>query len=100
MAANSPTGIGTTNRIYYSQEAAERAQREQTTLVVLALSFGVVTGAVLALLFAPKPQPKSRDLGHVVEDALSAGRDSASHALNRLEKEFNELKKSVEQRVR
>jgi hypothetical protein len=41
------------NRLYYSREAEEIANRQRTTLALAVLAIGAGLGAVLALLFAP-----------------------------------------------
>lgn len=89
-----------TNRTYYSKEAEERAARDKSVTTLIFLAFGLGVGTALALLFAPKPGDKVReDLAHGVEEGLNSGREAVGPALKRLEKEFAELRKKVDDRV-
>jgi hypothetical protein len=87
-------------RIYYSQEAADRARREQTTMILTFLGLGVAAGLALSFLLSPMEKKKKRDLGNAIGDVLQTGQKTSEKALHRLEKEFNELKKNLEDRVR
>lgn len=49
------------DRTYYSQEAKEKAQRQQSFLMILLTGLGISIGAVLALLFAPKDGEELRE---------------------------------------
>lgn len=83
-------------RTYYSQEAEMRAQRERTLLVFAFMALGLGIGAALALLFAPKTGEQIRgELAHTFTGELDAGRDT----LHRLEKDVNDLRKKVEDRL-
>jgi len=87
-----------TNRTYYSREAEMQAQREQlgTTLLFIALGLGI--GAVLALLFAPASGKEIRDdLSHTIEERL--GKPTSGLSIDKLEKEFSDLRKKVEHRL-
>ncbi|MEP7289414.1 MAG: YtxH domain-containing protein [Chloroflexota bacterium] len=87
------------NRIYYSREAEERAARERATLIILFLLCGLGVGTIMALLFAPTPGAKTREeLARAVEEGLTSGRDTVEPTLKRLEKEFADLRKNVEDR--
>jgi gas vesicle protein len=89
-----------TNRTYYSRDAEVRAARDKSVATLVFLAFGLGVGAVLALLFAPKPGDKVReDLAHSVEEGLNSGRETVSPALKRLEKEFADLRKKVDDRI-
>jgi gas vesicle protein len=89
-----------TNRTYYSREAEERAARDKSVATLVFLAFGLGVGAALALLFAPKAGDKVReDLAHGMEEGLNSGREAVGPALKRLEKEFAELRKKVDERV-
>ena len=89
------------DRIYYSHEAEVRAAREMTKLTLLFLTFGLGIGAVLALLFAPASGKKIRDnLARSVGDGLNNGQETIEPLVKRLEKEFGELRKSVEDRLK
>jgi gas vesicle protein len=89
------------DRIYYSHDAEMRALRTRTILTAIFLTAGLGIGAAIALLFAPMSGKKTRhDLAKNVEEGLRAGRDSLEPVVKRLEKEFTELRKSVEERMK
>jgi hypothetical protein len=48
------------NRMYYSREAAMRAERERLLLAALVAIVGVGFGMALAMLFAPQSGDKTR----------------------------------------
>jgi gas vesicle protein len=88
------------DRVYYSREAEMQAQRERMTAVLVFMVMGLGIGAVLALLFAPKSGDKTRsELAHTIGDSLETPREVTSKAINRLEKDFTELRKKVEERL-
>lgn len=88
------------DRIYYSRDAELQAQRERMTAVLVFMVMGLGIGAVLALLFAPKSGDKTRsELAHTINDSLETPREVTSKAINRLEKDFTELRKKVEDRL-
>ena len=88
------------NRTYYSREAEVRVARDKAVLTFIFLAFGLGVGTALALLFAPKPGEKVReDLAHGVEEGLNSGREAVGPALKRLEKEFADLRKKVDDRI-
>ncbi len=83
-------------RIYYSREAEMRAQRQflVTTAVLAMISVGI--GAVLALLFAPRPgEEVRRELEARAAEALARGRETAgkvaAEAQNNLQRVRDEL---------
>ena len=89
-----------TERTYYSREAEMRANQERVigTIPLLALALGI--GVVLALLFAPNDGEKTRrELGDAVEETLDSGREATNTALKRLEHDFADLRKKVEDRI-
>jgi gas vesicle protein len=88
------------NRTYYSREAEERAARDKGIATILFLALGLGIGTALALLFAPTSGKKAREeLSHAAEDAISSGRDVVTPTLKRLEKEFADLRKKVDERI-
>lgn len=90
-----------TDRTYYSHDAEVRALRTRTVLTAIFLILGLSVGAAVALLFAPTTGKKARhDLAQGVEDGLRAGRDSLEPVVKRLEKEFSDLRKNVEERMK
>ncbi len=88
------------NRIYYSRDAEIQANRERAGAILLFMVLGLGIGAVLALLFAPKSGDKTRaELASTLEDSLDTGRDATTKAVSRLEKDFSDLRKRVEERL-
>jgi gas vesicle protein len=87
------------DRIYYSRDAEAQAMRERNSAILAFLVIGVTIGTVLALLFAPRSGEKTReDIGEALEDSFHEGRKAGSEAVEKLEKEFAELKKRLEDR--
>ncbi|MEP7293063.1 MAG: YtxH domain-containing protein [Chloroflexota bacterium] len=85
------------DRIYYSRDAEMQAMRERNTAILAFLVIGVTLGTVLALLFAPRSGEKTRaELGDALEDSFQEGRKAGSEAVERLEKEFADLRKRLE----
>ena len=88
------------NRTYYSREAESRVDHEKVLLTLIFMVFGLGIGTALALLFAPHPGKETRDeLAHAMEEGLSNGREAVNPTLKRLEKEFAELRKKVDDRI-
>lgn len=88
------------DRVYYSHEAEMHAMRDRTVLALVFLTFGLGIGAVLALLFAPTSGKKVRDdLTKTVEQGLKDGRETVEPMVKRVEKEFGELQKNVEEHL-
>jgi gas vesicle protein len=89
------------DRVYYSHEAEMHAMRDKTVLTLVFLTFGLGIGAVLALLFAPTSGKKVRDdLTKTVEQGLKDGRETVEPMVKRVEKEFGELQKNVEEHLK
>jgi gas vesicle protein len=89
------------DRIYYSHEAEMHAMRDRTVLRLVFLTFGLGIGAILALLFAPISGKKVRDdLTKTVGDGWNNGRDAVEPMVKRIEKEFDDLKKNVEEHLK
>jgi len=57
------------DRMYYSNEAKQRAQAERTFLAMLFTGLGLSIGAALALLFAPA---RGEDLRDELKDQMSS----------------------------
>lgn len=88
------------NRIYYSREAEEQANREKAIAVILFLAVGVGIGAVLALLFAPKSGDKIRsELAHAFEDRFGNVEHEVSSRVSKMEKDLSEMGKRIEDRL-
>jgi gas vesicle protein len=88
------------DRIYYSREAEMQAKREQAVTIMLFLALGLGIGAILALLFAPSSGQEIRQgLTGTIEDGFDTSREATKKTLHRLEKDFNELRDRVEDRL-
>lgn len=67
-----------TSRIYYSEEARNRALMERSVIAAVCIALGVTIGTILALLFAPQEGNDTRrelvnkadDLRHDAEKKL------------------------------
>lgn len=87
------------DRIYYSREAETQAMRERTTAVLAFFFVGITIGTVLALLFAPRSGDKTRsDIAEALEDGFKEGRKASNETIERLEKDFADLRKRLEER--
>jgi len=49
------------SRVYYSDEARNRAQQTRAIIAILSLGAGISIGAILALLFAPEEGTEVRE---------------------------------------
>ena len=88
------------DRIYSSLHAEMHALRHKLRLTLLYLIVGLGIGAALALHFAPTSGRKLRDeLAKTVEDGLQNGREAVAPMVKRLEKDFDDLHKNVEERI-
>jgi gas vesicle protein len=88
-------------RIYYSQEAEIRAMRNRTVLALVFMTFGLGIGAALALLFAPSSGKTTRhEIAESVDDGLHASRETVEPIIKRLEDQFNDLRKNVEEHLK
>ncbi len=87
------------DRIYYSREAEEQAMRERNAAMLAFLVIGVTVGAILALLFAPRSGDKTRaEIADALDEGFNEGRKASGDAIEKLEKEFAELRKRLEDR--
>ena len=88
------------DRIYYSHDAETHAMHSMLRLTAICLIAGLGIGAVLTLLLAPTSGKKIRDgLTKTVEDGLQNGREAVEPMVKRLEKDFDELQKNVEEHI-
>ena len=87
------------DRIYYSREAETQATRERTTAILAFFVIGVTVGTALALLFAPRSGEKMRaELVDTLDHGFDEGRKASGDAIERLEKDFADLRKRIEDR--
>jgi len=69
------------HRMYYSQEAEKRAQREKLMLVILVAGVSMSISTIIALLFAPQPGDKTRQqISEQVNEAVTRARKAAENA--------------------
>jgi hypothetical protein len=76
------------DRIYYSREAEERAQRQRMVAVLVFMALGLGVGAVIAMMFTPEGQKARKKMGKAVEDGLDTGREKISDVMSELEDEY------------
>ena len=81
-------------RIYYSQEAEQMARRQMAMGMAMFIVIGGALGALIALLLAPNSGEKTR---HDLSKAFDGGQET-HNILQKLEKEFAELRERVENR--
>jgi gas vesicle protein len=87
------------DRIYYSREAEIQAQRDRNVAMLAVLVIGVTIGTALALLFAPRSGEKTRSqISDALEQGFNEGRKNSEHTIDRLEKDFADLRKRIEDR--
>lgn len=88
-------------RVYYSHNAEMQAGRDRTMIALVFLTLGMGIGTGLALLFAPTSGKKTREgLTKTLEQGLKDGREMVEPMVDQVEKEFGELKKNVEKRLK
>jgi gas vesicle protein len=88
------------DRIYYSHDAEIHSMHARNLLTLVFLMFGLGIGAILALLFAPSSGKSTRhDLVKSVGEGLRTGRDAVEPIVKRVEKEFGDLQKNVEEHL-
>jgi hypothetical protein len=76
------------DRIYYSREAEERAQRQRMVAVLVFMALGLGIGTVIAMMFTPEGQKARKKVGKAVEQSLDTGREKVSDVMSDLEDEF------------
>jgi gas vesicle protein len=87
------------DRIYYSREAEMQAVRDRNVAMLAVLVIGVTIGTALALLFAPRSGEKTRaQLTDMLEKEFDEGRKQGTETIERLEKDFADLRKRIEDR--
>lgn len=87
------------DRIYYSREAEAQAMRERTVAMFAFMVIGITVGVVTALLFAPRSGEKTRaELADALDEGFNEGRKASGDAIEKLEKDFADLRKRIEDR--
>jgi gas vesicle protein len=88
-------------RVYYSQEAEQKAQQERIGLALTMLALGLGLGGFLALLFAPTSGDEMRQsLAEKAEQAYNDGRDATSQAIESLQKDLEQLRTDFDDRLK
>lgn len=90
------------SRTYYSEEAAERAKKQQGATMFGVLLLGLALGAVIAILYAPREGKKTRKLlgkegkktrkilGKEFGDSFDSSREAADDAIKDTVKKLDE----------
>lgn len=89
-------------RIYYSQEAKQQAQRNKLVLVMMVAGLSIGIGALISLLFAPQSGNETREqLGEQMNETVHKGQKVAKTAGKQLrdntDKAINNLNDRVQQ---
>lgn len=89
--------MSSNERVYYSNDARVHDLRLRTVFTILYLGIGLGIGAILALLFAPASGKTTRhELGKNMEEGLQSGKDNFEPTVKRLESEFADFRKYIE----
>ncbi len=87
-------------RIYYSREAEQLAQRNRMMLVVIIAGLGVGLGAVVALLLAPRSGENTRkQVVDTLNHASGQGREVAGQVLKSVRESAGKLQEEVSERL-
>ena len=87
--------------MYYSQEAAEKAQRQRAGLALAMLAVGVGLGGLVVLFLAPRSGDEMRQaFGELAENAYSDGREATEQAIEGLQKDLERLRKDIDERLK
>jgi gas vesicle protein len=88
------------DRVYYSQEAAQQAAKDRTILALFVLGIGVGVGAAISLLAAPRSGEATRKmLSNQAEHLVEGGRETTTKALESILSEIARLRRDLEERV-
>ncbi len=88
-------------RIYYSNEAAQRAYRERVIMALIVAGFGIGIGAVLALLLAPRAGNETRrQLSESIDQAAQHSRAAAESVLQNVRENASKLQEDVQSRLK
>lgn len=87
------------DRMYYSKEAEQRAQRERLLMVAIVSLLGVAAGAVLMLLFAPRSGDETRQgISDAMNEAVERSSEAMQPAVKQINDELKDLRKRIEAR--
>ena len=87
-------------RMYYSHEAAQRAQRERLIIAFFSMVVGAGVAALLALIYAPQRGEETRhELGQHLGQAMTQGRKTANHVAHDVRENADRLREDVEERL-
>ncbi len=88
------------SRSYYMGDEELRSKSSGVVNMLVFLLLGLGIGAALALLFAPEEGEKTRGkISDSLESGVKASSDAGSDALERLEKEYQNLRKEMDKLI-
>lgn len=90
------------NNAFHSQQAEDRNNQEKQAIFGLILALGVVIGVIAMIAIRPKkkPQTRSERIAEAIEHGIEVGERQVVQAVARLEKQFDELRKTVDEKVK
>jgi gas vesicle protein len=89
------------DRMYYSREAEQRAQREKLILLLLVAGVGVTVGTLIALLFAPQAGDETREqVGEQLKEKVASGQQTAQTVGEQVRERADKLREELNDRVR
>lgn len=84
------------DRIYYSHEAKQQAQRQKMVLLMMVAGLSIGIGAMISLLFAPQSGDKTREqLNDQMSDAVHQGRKVAKNAGEQLRQNTEKMMENL-----
>ncbi len=89
------------NRIYYSREAEEVANRQRFFVAFVSFTLGMALGTLIMLLFAPKEGEQTRKrISEALEEGFERGRTAAEDAIQNVEKDSPDLLEEIRRAIR
>ncbi|MFZ4815387.1 MAG: YtxH domain-containing protein [Phototrophicaceae bacterium] len=88
------------DRNYFNHDEDTHTTVETAGLMVLSLIVGLGIGTLVLLVAPASGKRTRRNIAHNVEEGLHSGRESAEQLMKRLEGEFADLRKSIDERVK
>ncbi|NLE51444.1 MAG: hypothetical protein GX613_08570 [Chloroflexi bacterium] len=96
------------SRTYYSEEAAERAKKQQGATIFFVLLLGLALGVVIAILYAPREGKKTRkmlgkeskktrkllgkEIGGTFDSGLDLADDAVKETVKKLDEQYRTLR--------